>query len=494
MRRPALAAAMLLIASLLCASPAAAQTTTPVQVSSDPYTNPESIHRTQVEPDTFAFGDRILSAFMVGRAEGGSSNIGWAFSPDAGATWTSGFLPGLTIFSDPPGTNFRAADPSVAYDSAHGVWLINTLTTSENSPGTAVFVSRSADGVNWETPHLVSDYTSGFGHDKNWIACDNSPGSRFFGNCYVVWTNFQAGGVMEITRSTDGGLTWSEPIRPEGSPTGFGVQPVVQPNGNVVVVALDGLQQSIVSVRSTDGGLSFGSRSRFSEVRIRRPPDYRNSAFPSVEVDGAGRIYAVWQDCRFRNVCLNSGNDTVISTSDDGINWSPVRAIRPAEGGPNPVPAGADRLQPGLAVDPATSGPDARLGLYFFYSDSPCGTFEGCSLNFGFTSSVDGGESWNPAVRLNARSMPFSWLPNTSRGRMTGDYISASVVGNRAVSVFPLAQEPDPDGTLNQAMHATANEFPAQPPDDPPGGPADTGLLGLISNVLTLLFQLLPGI
>ena len=67
------------------------------RVSKDPFTNATSQHRTEVEPDTFAFGSTIVSAFQVGRVfGGGSSNIGWATSTNGGATWTNGFLPGIT--------------------------------------------------------------------------------------------------------------------------------------------------------------------------------------------------------------------------------------------------------------------------------------------------------------------------------------------------------------------------------------------------------------
>src|SRR4051812_23772294 len=68
-----------------------------VQISSDPYTNTTSQHKTEVEPDTFSFGSTIVSAFQVGRFfDGGSSNIGFSTSNDGGATWKAGFLPGIT--------------------------------------------------------------------------------------------------------------------------------------------------------------------------------------------------------------------------------------------------------------------------------------------------------------------------------------------------------------------------------------------------------------
>ena len=68
------------------------------QISSDPYTNSTSQHKTEVEPDTFAFGNTIVSTFQAGRFfNGGASNIGWATSTNAGETWTHGFLPATTV-------------------------------------------------------------------------------------------------------------------------------------------------------------------------------------------------------------------------------------------------------------------------------------------------------------------------------------------------------------------------------------------------------------
>src|SRR5206468_5699264 len=49
------------------------------KLSSDPYTNSTSQHATEVEPDTFAFGSTIVTAFQVGRIHGGgASDIGFA--------------------------------------------------------------------------------------------------------------------------------------------------------------------------------------------------------------------------------------------------------------------------------------------------------------------------------------------------------------------------------------------------------------------------------
>ena len=74
----------------------------------------------------FTYGSTIVSAFQVARIySGGGADIGFATSKDGGATWTNGYLPGITIYQG--GSWSAASDASVAYDAKHGVWLISTL-------------------------------------------------------------------------------------------------------------------------------------------------------------------------------------------------------------------------------------------------------------------------------------------------------------------------------------------------------------------------------
>jgi hypothetical protein len=102
-------------------------------------------------------------------------------------------------------------------------------------------------------------------------------------------------------------------------------------------------------------------------------------------------------------------------------------------------------------VDRSTSGSSARIGLtYYYYPTASC-TSATCQLDVGFISSVNGGTSWSTATQL-AGPMSLSWLPNTSEGRMFGDYISTSVVsGANAYPILPIASAPT-GATFNQAM------------------------------------------
>ena len=78
--------------ALVTAAAAAGGSVVATPISSDPYTNPSSQHRTQVEPDSFGYGNTVVATFQTGRFNvgGGSSNIGWATTTNAGRTWTTG--------------------------------------------------------------------------------------------------------------------------------------------------------------------------------------------------------------------------------------------------------------------------------------------------------------------------------------------------------------------------------------------------------------------
>src|SRR5947208_4605077 len=97
-----------------CAGISPSTITTPeiplTRLSTDTFTNASSQHATEVEPDTFAFGSTIVSAFQVGRIfSGGGADIGFATSTDGGTTWTGGLLPGITTFQG-GGTSTAASD------------------------------------------------------------------------------------------------------------------------------------------------------------------------------------------------------------------------------------------------------------------------------------------------------------------------------------------------------------------------------------------------
>jgi hypothetical protein len=431
------------LAAVLFAAPAAYADVALTQISSDTFTNSTSQHATQVEPDTFSFGSTIVMAAQTGRfTDGGASDIAFATSTNNGATWTGGNLPGITRFA---GGGFdRVSDAAVAYDPRHNVWMVSSLALSESGGihGAAVLTSRSTDGGHtWSNP--VTTATGG-DLDKNWITCDTTATSPFYGNCYSQWDDHGNGNRIKMSRSTDGGLTWGAALNTGSNATGIGGQPVVQPNGTVVVPMASATETSIRAFRSTNGGASWTTPVTIASVGAHTVPGgLRSGPLPSAEVDAAGRVYVVWQDSRFRS---GARDDIVMSTSADGSSWSAVVRL-PIDATSSTV----DHFIPGIAVDRATSGGSAHLAVtYYYYPTSSCSAST-CQLDVGFISSTNGGSSWSAATQLTG-PLTLSWLAATTQGRMVGDYISTSFdATGLAHGVFATATAPS-GSTFHEAI------------------------------------------
>jgi hypothetical protein len=357
----------------------------PLQLSSDPYTNSNSQHQTELEPSSFSSGSTIVTAFQAGRfVDAASSNIGWATSLDNGATWRNGFLPGTTLVVGGPFS--RVSDPSVAYDAEHKIWIISSVAVIGNgstlsSPTIIVNISTNG-GLTWSKPIRVVNGGSTY-YDKDWIVCDNTLTSMFYGHCYIEWDDDDKGGLILMSASTDGGLSWGKAQTTLDKAHGLGGQPLVQPDG-IVIVPISGYATSrMLSFTSTNGGLSWNSTIEVAKIT--------GSVLPSAGIDAAGKVYLVWVDCQFEKGCIGKGgedliqynasqgeDDLVMSTSGDGIHWSPVQLI-PID----PLGSGIDHIVPGLGVDNHTSGKNTHLALTYYYHTTNCGSISAlvsCSL------------------------------------------------------------------------------------------------------------------
>jgi hypothetical protein len=167
-----------------------------------------------------------------------SSNFrqaGYAFSTDAGATWT---FPGVLT----PGT-FRS-DPVLVADG-FGRFFYNSL------QGTfCIDVFRSADaGATWPEQFFA------IGGDKAWMYADQRTAGIGAGHLYQAWSTAAPCqfGVGTFTRSIDGGETWLTPLSIPNTPV-FGTV-VVGPDGEVIVAGVDGpffFNPDFVVARSTN--------------------------------------------------------------------------------------------------------------------------------------------------------------------------------------------------------------------------------------------------
>jgi hypothetical protein len=106
------------------------------------------------------------------------------------------------------------------------------------------------------------------------------------------------------------------------------------------------------------------------------------------------------------------------------------------------VTRGRNALLPAIGID-AASG---RVAIAFM-------RYAATGVDIELVVSPSGA-SWSSPQRVSAQSMPTSWMPNTTSGRMLGDYISVDYARGRPLVVWVLASEPV--GTsFRQAVYAT---------------------------------------
>ncbi len=449
--RRILVAGAALIAGLTIAAPAHAAQAGITQISADPYTAavaPSGEHATEVEPDTFAHGSTLVTAFQVGRVfNGGATDIGFATSTNGGVSWRHGFLPGTSVQAMRPGPFFSVSDASVAYNARDRVWIISWLGAHSPGGGTVdVMASRSVDGgLTWTAPVAIA--ATGVFYDKNWTTCDNTPVSPFYGHCYTEFDNASANDLELMSTSAGDGLGWGPATPTANSAHGLGGQPVVQPDGHVVV-PFEALGGTIGSFTSDDGGSTWTASVQISTRSAHRVSGLRTSPLPSAEVNADGTVYVVWQDNRFEPG--GTANDIVLSSSADGITWSPVSRI-PLD----PVGGNVDHFIPGLAVDRTSSGRHTLLALTYYFDTDPSCTGSTCEIRVGFSSSIDNGQTWSTPRVLSA-PMQLGWLAPTSQGAMVGDYISTSFLAGqqRVIGAFAIGAAPASSTLLNEPMFA----------------------------------------
>ena len=250
-----------------------------------------------------------------------------------------------------------------------------------------------------------------------------------------------------MSTSTDSGLTWGAPTPTADNAHGLGGQPVVQPNGRVVV-PYEGLSgaSGIRSFSSDDGGATWNASVQISTRTSHAVPGVRTSPLPSAEINRDGVVYVVWQDRRFEPG--GTANDIIMSTSADGTTWSAVTRI-PLD----PVGSNIDHFIPGLAVDRTSAGSHTLLALTY-YTEQPSGcSGSTCSIQANFSSSLDNGQTWSTPQKLSD-PMQLAWIAPTTQGAMVGDYISTSFLAGqqRVIGAIAIGFPPPATTRFNEPM------------------------------------------
>ncbi|HTW57335.1 MAG TPA: sialidase family protein [Terriglobales bacterium] len=353
-------------------------------------------------------------------------NVHAAYSSDAGHTWN---------VEDAAPKNYRiSGDVSTTFDNQGHAFVcyiaFDRLGTfnywAHGATRNGIFIRRSLDGgKTWEADHIpVAEQKSEPGipfEDKPYIVADNTK-SKYAGNLYIGWTRWRiADSQMVLSRSTDDGKTWSEPVEIDAHPglprddngAAEGFDGVVAPDGKLY--AIWSQDDEIMLTSSRDGGKTF-SRARAvihtAPIMFAIQTLERANGFPQIAIDPKSkRLYITWSDYR------NGDLDVFIATSDDGgKRWSdPVRVNN------DPVHDGAEQFFQWLAVDPT----DGAVNVLFY---DRRGDPQNRKQIVVLARSTDGGNSF----------ANYAWMndPFEASGVFFGDYTGLAAYGGRVYGVW----------------------------------------------------------
>jgi hypothetical protein len=361
-------------------------------------------------------------------------NVHAAYSWDAGHTWQ------LAQNVDPK--NYRVSgDVSVVFDN-HGHAFVcyiafDKLGTfnywAHGATRNGIFVRRSLDGgKTWEADHLpVAEQTSSPGipfEDKPYIVADNTK-SKYAGNLYIGWTRWRiADSQIVLSRSTDDGKTWSQPIEIDAHPGlprddnggSEGFDGVVGPDGKLY--AIWSQDDEIMLTTSRDGGKTFSHARPIihtAPIMFAIETLDRANGFPQIAIDPKSkRLYVSWSDYR------NGDLDVFVASSNDGgKRWSgPVRVNS------DPIHNGAEQFFQWLAVDPI----DGSINEIFY---DRRGDPQNRKQIVVLAHSTDGGHSF--------RNYAWTDNPFEAGGVFFGDYSGLAAYGGRVYGVW--TEKPAPE-------------------------------------------------
>jgi hypothetical protein len=369
-------------------------------------------------------------------------------SDDAGLTWSG----------SPQGAGgSQRGDPATAIDLS-GRYYIGYI--AANSGNGCAYSTN--EGQTWT--HVQVAPNPGSLADKNHLWVDDSPSSPYEGNLYAAWTDFGGAndGDVVLSRSTDGGLTWSA-FQNVSNGLGLylnqGVNIQTGPNGEVYVVwviydtSSPLNDKAIGFTKSLDGGVTWSTPLRLIDnilgiraVGLGGGKTMRVNSFPSMTVNqNNGNIYVTWTNVGVPGVNTGDPDIYVIKSTDGGSTWeTPVRANQ------DPIGNGKDQWQSWIACDPSTGF------LVCIFYDSRNFAANDQAETF-VAASTDDGNTWE-----DFKVSDVSWNGDGFPGfasNYAGDYIGIDILNGKVYPVWADVR----GGQLN----AWVSPFLLADPNDP---------------------------
>ncbi len=277
----------------------------------------------------WALSDGNGNFYAVWEAKSGVGELGFAASESG-----TSFLPAIEAVS----TSQNGSDPTMTVQGPGHVYI--AWTGYDGNQYDPYFTTNSdVFGDNTFAP-AVKVHSSPVQDDQIALAVDPE------GNIYLAWQSFNdgtpAGGNMYVSKSTDEGVSWTDPVQVNDVAQKANVGKatfLAWGAGRLHIVWSDDRDDSEGDVYydSSADGINFGT-----DVLV-NDSTYRYQEDPSIMVGAgtacAGTIYVVWQDLR-----SNSSYDIYGTRSTDGgATFEANIAVTPTTEG--------DQMNPALAVD-----------------------------------------------------------------------------------------------------------------------------------------------
>jgi|GEM_PF-6922710 len=294
--RIAFAAVIVVAASLI--------STTGASAAEGLWSTPDTLSaagQTAIEPHMASAGGTTTVVWT--RSDGSHQRTEVASSTDGGATW------GAATALSAPGQHSFGSQVVSDGTTITAIWIRSDGTNdrvqaSSSTDGGATWsaaATLSASGDNAFAPQLVTDGTT----------------------VTAIW--YRLNGVnarVQAAYSTDGGVSWSSPVAnvsQEGGFTLYEGTPQLVTDGTIITAVWafnDGSNFVIQTSSSTDGGATWSAPVRLSDAG-------QNSEHPQLVTDGT-TITAVWS----RNFGV-ANRIQVSSSTDGGVSWGAVKTLSP---------------------------------------------------------------------------------------------------------------------------------------------------------------------
>jgi hypothetical protein len=393
---------------------------------------------------------------------------GYYRSTDGGQSWSLSLVPGYPddtsdsgTASPVHGTCGASGDPTQSFDG-EGNLFYGFICFNRSKPiNGGVYVARySNHGADYDQTVLVKRGTpsglflTGLFQDKINLTADQTEG-EFGGNVYVAWSEYHAfasTNAVLVSRSTDGGDSFSRPVRvtPQEHGTASFTDLAVGPDGtvNLTYVTYPSSSRPTADVwllQSNDGGVSFGAPVHVDSIELFDSNQFAGATGTVDCGDGPFACESGFTFSRFFSNSAVAADETgvhVVWASELPSGQNKVFVRNSADGTSfDDDPITLDNIDRGHQWFPDVASADGVLSVIFYDSrtdpaydpDIPPGnTAEG--MNSGdvvqarVAQSSDGGETWSEQVVSTAGSN-FGWMTHGSRRvGFWGDYLYVSAV------------------------------------------------------------------